>query len=300
VPAFLEEDYDKMKISEILRTKQVTISFECFPPKTQAKYASVEAATEKVAALHPDFLSVTYGAGGGTSEYTLNIAKNLREKYHVDVLPHLTCVSSSKEKVHEMIQKYKDGGFENIMALRGDIPEGGSPCHDYQYAYQLIEDIRANGGDFCIGGACYPEGHVECAHKDDDIRHLKQKVDAGCDFLTTQMFFDNSIYYNFLYRIREAGITVPVMAGIMPITNPRQVGNAVKLSGTIMPARFISMVDRFGDDPAAMKQAGVIYTCEQILDLISNDCTHIHVYTMNKPDVAKMILDNLSHILGRA
>ena len=289
-----------MKISKILNTKQVTISFECFPPKTQAKYASVEEATEKVAALKPDFLSVTYGAGGGTSEYTLNIAKNIRNKYGVDVLPHLTCVSSTKEKVHDMIRKYQEGGFENIMALRGDIPEGGSPYHDYQYAYQLIRDIRENGGDFCIGGACYPEGHAECAHKDEDIRHLKIKVDAGCDFLTTQMFFDNSIYYNFLYRIREAGITVPVLAGIMPITNPRQVQSAVKLSGTIMPARFISMVDRFGDNPQAMKQAGVIYACEQSLDLISNDCTHIHVYTMNKPDVAQMILENLSHILGRA
>lgn len=287
-----------MKIIDILKQDQITLSFEVFPPKKIESYDSVQAATEGVAALHPSFMSVTYGAGGGTSEFTLNIAKNIRDKYGVEVLPHLTCVSSTKEHVHAMIQKFKEYGFENVMALRGDIPEGGAPYDDYHYASELVADIKAQG-DFCIGGACYPDGHVECAHKDDDIKNLKRKVEAGVDFLTTQMFFDNHLLYNFLYKIREAGITVPVIPGIMPITNANQVQRAIKLSGSFMPQRFKSLVDRFGDDPAAMKQAGIAYATDQIIDLYANGITNVHVYSMNKPDVAAKIQGNLSDILGK-
>ncbi len=285
-----------MKIIDILNQDQITLSFEVFPPKKIEKYDSVQAATEGVAALHPSFMSVTYGAGGGTSEFTLNIAKNIRDKYEVEVLPHLTCVSSTKAHVHEMIQKFKEYGFENVMALRGDIPEGGAPYDDYHYASELVADIKSQG-DFCIGGACYPDGHVECAHKDDDIRNLKRKVDAGVDFLTTQMFFDNAEFFNFLYRLREQDIRVPVLAGIMPITNQKQLGRSVALSGTTVPTRFKEIVDKFGEHPEAMKQAGIIYATEQIIDLIANDVKHIHVYSMNKPDVAEAIQRNLSEIL---
>ena len=285
-----------MKIIDILKQDQITLSFEVFPPKKIEKYDSVQAATEGVAALHPSFMSVTYGAGGGTSEFTLNIAKNIRDKYGVEVLPHLTCVSSTKAHVHEMIQKFKEYGFENVMALRGDIPEGGAPYDDYHYASELVADIKSQG-DFCIGGACYPDGHVECAHKDDDIRNLKRKVDAGVDFLTTQMFFDNAEFFNFLYRLREQDIRVPVLAGIMPITNQKQLGRSVALSGTTVPTRFKEIVDKFGEHPDAMKQAGIIYATEQIIDLIANDVKHIHVYSMNKPDVAEAIQRNLSEIL---
>lgn len=285
-----------MKIIDILNQDQITLSFEVFPPKKIEKYDSVQAATESVAALHPSFMSVTYGAGGGTSEFTLNIAKNIRDKYGVEVLPHLTCVSSTKAHVHEMIQKFKEYGFENVMALRGDIPEGGAPYDDYHYASELVADIKSQG-DFCIGGACYPDGHVECAHKDDDIRNLKRKVDAGVDFLTTQMFFDNAEFFNFLYRLREQDIRVPVLAGIMPITNQKQLGRSVALSGTTVPTRFKEIVDKFGEHPEAMKQAGIIYATEQIIDLIANDVKHIHVYSMNKPDVAEAIQRNLSEIL---
>lgn len=285
-----------MKIIDILNQDQITLSFEVFPPKKIEKYDSVQAATEGVAALHPSFMSVTYGAGGGTSEFTLNIAKNIRDKYGVEVLPHLTCVSSTKARVHEMIQKFKEYGFENVMALRGDIPEGGTPYDDYHYASELVADIKSQG-DFCIGGACYPDGHVECAHKDDDIRNLKRKVDAGVDFLTTQMFFDNAEFFNFLYRLREQDIRVPVLAGIMPITNQKQLGRSVALSGTTVPTRFKEIVDKFGEHPEAMKQAGIIYATEQIIDLIANDVKHIHVYSMNKPDVAEAIQRNLSEIL---
>lgn len=285
-----------MKIIDILNQDKITLSFEVFPPKKIEKYDSVQAATEGVAALHPSFMSVTYGAGGGTSEFTLNIAKNIRDKYGVEVLPHLTCVSSTKAHVHEMIQKFKEYGFENVMALRGDIPEGGAPYDDYHYASELVADIKSQG-DFCIGGACYPDGHVECAHKDDDIRNLKRKVDAGVDFLTTQMFFDNAEFFNFLYRLREQDIRVPVLAGIMPITNQKQLGRSVALSGTTVPTRFKEIVDKFGEHPEAMKQAGIIYATEQIIDLIANDVKHIHVYSMNKPDVAEAIQRNLSEIL---
>ena len=285
-----------MKIIDILKQDQITLSFEVFPPKKIEKYDSVQAATEGVAALHPSFMSVTYGAGGGTSGFTLNIAKNIRDKYGVEVLPHLTCVSSTKAHVHEMIQKFKEYGFENVMALRGDIPEGGAPYDDYHYASELVADIKSQG-DFCIGGACYPDGHVECAHKDDDIRNLKRKVDAGVDFLTTQMFFDNAEFFNFLYRLREQDIRVPVLAGIMPITNQKQLGRSVALSGTTVPTRFKEIVDKFGEHPEAMKQAGIIYATEQIIDLIANDVKHIHVYSMNKPDVAEAIQRNLSEIL---
>lgn len=285
-----------MKISELLKQDKVTLSFEVFPPKKIDDYSKVEQAAKEIASLHPDFMSITYGAGGGTSQYTVDLARDIRQKYGTEVLGHLTCVSSTREHVAHMIEEFKRAGIENIMALRGDIPKEGRTVFDYHYASELIREIRKSG-DFCIGAACYPEGHIECEHKKEDILHLKEKVEAGCDFLTTQMFFDNNILYNFLYRIREAGINVPVLAGIMPITNKKQLARSVQMSGTNVPERFRAIVDHFGEDPQAMKQAGIIYASEQIIDLIANGVKHIHVYSMNKPDVAKAIQDNLSHII---
>ena len=287
-----------MKIRDILNKDTATLSFEVFPPKTDAAYEGVLKATEAIAELKPSYMSVTYGAGGGTSKNTVKIASHIKDKYNVPSLAHLTCVSSTKEEVHQVIDQLKASGIENILALRGDIPQESEfplPNH-YQYAYELIEDIKSQG-DFCIGAACYPEGHVESEHKKDDIAHLKQKVDCGVDFLTTQMFFDNNIFFNFMYRIREAGITVPVIPGIMPITKRVQVKNAVKLSGCNVPERFKNIVDRFGDTEAAMKQAGIAYATDQIIDLLANGVKHIHVYSMNKPEVAAGIQANLSDIL---
>ncbi len=287
-----------MKISELLKQDKVTLSFEVFPPKKIDDYSKVEQAAKEIASLHPDFMSITYGAGGGTSQYTVDLARDIRQKYGTEVLGHLTCVSSTREHVAHMIEEFKSEGIENIMALRGDIPKEGRTVFDYHYASELIREIRKSG-DFCIGGACYPEGHIECEHKKEDILHLKEKVEAGCDFLTTQMFFDNNILYNFLYRIREAGINVPVLAGIMPITNKKQLARSVQMSGTNVPERFRAIVDHFGEDPQAMKQAGIIYASEQIIDLIANGVKHIHVYSMNKPEVAKAIQDNLAHIVKK-
>ena len=286
-----------MKIRDILAAGKPTLSFEVFPPKTADNYESVERAALEIARIQPAFMSVTYGAGGGTSEYTVKIASTIQNQGNVTPLAHLTCVSSTKERVRELLGELNASGIENILALRGDIPEGGPMAFDYQYASQLIADIKEYG-DFCIGGACYPEGHVESSNKTEDILHLKEKVDAGCDFLTTQMFFDNNILYNFLYRIREKGITVPVIAGIMPVTNAKQIARICRMSGTYLPARFKAIVDRFGDNPAAMKQAGIAYATEQIIDLIANGVNGIHVYSMNKPDVAARIQESLSQILS--
>ena len=291
-----------MKISTLLKRDTLSLSFEVFPPKTETAFESVRAATEEIAATAPAFMSVTYGAGGGTSRYTLDIAKNIEERFGVPTLAHLTCVSSTRETVRERIRELLDAGIENVMALRGDIPrelEGADRSGwDYRYAADLVRELRA-AGDFCIGGACYPEIHPESTDRREDILHLAEKVEAGCDFLTTQMFFDNDLLYSFLYRIREAGITVPVVPGIMPITNGNQVERAVKLSGSLMPQRFKNLVDKFGSHPAAMMQAGIAYATDQIIDLFANGIKNVHVYTMNKPCVARGILKNLSEILGK-
>ncbi|MBQ8295853.1 MAG: methylenetetrahydrofolate reductase [Clostridia bacterium] len=292
-----------MKLIDIFQQRKYSLSFEVFPPKTSDVYDSVKTATEQIAALKPVFMSVTYGAGGGTSRYTLDIAKRIREEFGVESLAHLTCVSSTKETVKARIEDFKQAGIENVMALRGDIPtdlqnvDRSGWC--YRHAVDLIAEIKESGADFCIGGACYPEVHPESRDQKEDIARLKEKVDAGCDFLTTQMFFDNNLLYNFLYKIREAGITVPVIAGIMPITNAKQVERAIKLSGSFMPQRFKTIVDRFGGDPLAMKQAGIAYATDQIIDLFANGVTNVHVYSMNKPDVAETIQKNLSQIIGK-
>ncbi|MBQ2096402.1 MAG: methylenetetrahydrofolate reductase [Firmicutes bacterium] len=290
-----------MKISELLKQDGYRLSFEVFPPKKSTGLESVRQATEEIAKLAPSFVSVTYGAGGGTSDYTLDIAENIKERTGVPVLAHITCVSSNRKKVADYIGRLKEAGIRNVMALRGDLTpemEGQDRSGwDYRYAYQLVEELKA-AGDFCIGGACYPEVHPESANRCEDVLHLKQKVNAGCDFLTSQMFFDNDLFYSFLYRVRDIGIDVPVIPGIMPITNANQVEKAVKLSGCHMPMRFMSLVDRFGGNAAAMEQAGIIYASEQIIDLYANGIRNVHVYTMNKPRVAEGILRNVSAILG--
>jgi methylenetetrahydrofolate reductase (NADPH) len=287
-----------MEISKILADKTPSVSFEVFPPKQETNLAEVKAAAGAIAALKPSFMSVTYGAAGSTSKMTVEVAADIKNLHGVSVLPHLTCVASSKEHVANMLRQIRENNIDNIMALRGDMPKDGIVCHDYEHASDLIRDIRAQDPTICIGGACYPEGHIECAHKSDDIRFLKEKVDAGCNFLTTQMFFDNNIFYNFLYRVKDIGINVPVVPGIMPITTAKQLSRSVQLSGTSVPERFKAIVDRFGDDPVSMRQAGIIYASEQIIDLIANGVNHIHVYSMNKPDVAADILNNLKGIIN--
>lgn len=288
-----------MKLRDIIGKDKVTLSFEVFPPKTQTNYESVFDAAMGVAALKPDFMSVTYGAGGSTRENTVKFADAIQSKYDVTTIAHLTCVGATKADIRKTVEEMKVAGIENILALRGDRPAEfeGDPFTDFHYASELIAELKTMG-DFCIGGACYPEGHTEATNKKEDILNLKKKVDAGCEFLTTQMFFDNNILYNFLYRIREQGITVPVIPGIMPITRATQVKTAVELSGTNVPERFRNLVDHFGTNPAAMEQAGIAYATDQIIDLIANGINNIHVYSMNKPHIAEGIMKNISEMIG--
>lgn len=290
-----------MKLSELFAKKVPTLSFEVFPPKSSDTLDSVKTAVREIADLHPDYMSVTYGAGGGTSAYTVDIASDLLHRRKITPLAHLTCITSSKETIQDQLQALRLNGIENILALRGDIPKDFTynNTRHYRYASELIKEIQKTN-DFCIGGACYPECHPESANSREDIAHLKEKVDCGCAFLTTQMFFDNNILYRFLYKIREAGITVPIVAGIMPVTNAGQIKRICALSSTALPQRFISIVDRFGGNPSAMKQAGIAYATDQIIDLLANGIHAIHVYSMNKPEVAAKIQSNLSEIIPSA
>ncbi|SMC72654.1 5,10-methylenetetrahydrofolate reductase (NAD(P)) [Oscillospiraceae bacterium] len=292
-----------MKIIDILSRNEMSLSFEVFPPKVETSFENVMAAAGKIAELKPSFMSVTYGAGGGTSKYTLKMSSEIEHRYDVPMLAHLTCISSDKATVRERITELKEAGIHNIMALRGDIPAdriNEDRSHwDYNYAVELISEIKSIYPDCCIGAACYPEVHPESSNQREDIRRLKEKVDAGADFLTTQMVFDNNLFFNFMYKLREAGVTVPVLPGIMPITKANQVERAIKLSGSFMPERFRSIVDRFGSDDAAMTQAGIIYATDQIIDLYANGITNVHVYSMNKPEVAAGIKNSLSSILGK-
>lgn len=289
-----------MKISEVLKQDKPTLSFEVFPPKKDTDFAQVEAAATQIAALNPSYMSVTYGAGGSTKGLTIRLAEEIQKKYDVATIAHLTCVCAGKDSIRQALSDMKAAGIENILALRGDIPRDyeGEVFTDFAHASELAELIKACG-DFCVGGACYPEVHPDSADRNADIEGLKRKVEAGCEYLTTQMFFDNNIFFNFMYRIREAGITVPVIPGIMPITKRAQVKNAVKLSGCNVHERFKNIVDRFGDTESAMSQAGVAYATDQIIDLIANGVNHIHIYSMNKPEIAKAIQDNLSEIIKR-
>ncbi len=283
-------------ISQILSSPGVHLSCEVFPPKQFSGIAQAAKTAKEIAALHPSFMSVTYGAAGSTPGHTLAIARAVAET-GVTPLCHLTCVQSTQAHVTEVLAQMESEGIRNVLALRGDLPQSGERATDFQHAEDLIRFIHEHGS-FCVGAACYPEGHPESMSRQSDMDYLRRKVDAGVDFLTTQMFFDNALLYNFLYRALRAGIEVPVCAGIMPICDPKQVARAVKLSGSIMPPRFAAIADRFADSPAAMTQAGIAFATEQIVDLVANGIRHIHLYTMNKPWIAQKIFSNLSEIIG--
>lgn len=285
-----------MKLTELFKQKEQTLSFEVFPPKSSENFDKMSLAISEIAALKPDYMSVTYGAGGTNCGYAARIASIISES-GVPSLSHLTCVGSSKADVKAHLTELNNLGVSNILALRGDLPNDfGNVCSDFTYASELTSFIKSEG-DFCVGGACYPEMHPESASVKDDILNLKKKVDAGCDFLVTQMFFDNNILYNFLFKIRETGITVPVVAGIMPVTNASQIKRICALSGTKPPAKFLAILDKFGTNENAMRQAGIAYATEQIIDLLANGVGHIHVYSMNKPFVSQSIQNNLSFII---
>ena len=301
-----------MKIRDIIRTGRPSVSFEIFPPKRQdpSLFGDAESAAamertkevvRKIAAERPAFISVTYGAAGGTTgANTAAIAQFVQDECHVPALAHLTCITSSRDRIADELVSFRAKGIENVLCLRGDYPPNFQTSQTSQtffhHAVDLVKALRPS--NLCLGGACYPERHPECAHLVEDIAHLKEKVDAGLDFLTTQMFFDNNVYFHYLARLRSAGITIPVLAGIMPVTNGRQIARICALSGTSLPPRFRAIVDRFGDDPTAMMDAGVAYATEQIIDLFANGVDNVHVYTMNKPEIAIRIMLNLHGIVS--
>ncbi|OQA72158.1 MAG: 5,10-methylenetetrahydrofolate reductase [Firmicutes bacterium ADurb.Bin248] len=287
-----------MELTNLIGGTAPSLSFEVFPPKNSANYESIRAAVEEVASLSPSFISVTYGAGGGTSDYTVSLAADVQDRFRLPVLAHLSCVNATRAGVRAQLDAMRRRGIANVLALRGDMPPGSAPQEnwDYRYASELVAEIREYGG-FCVGGACYPEGHTESPSQKEDILHLKEKVDAGCAFLTTQMFFENNVYYNFLFKARDAGIRVPIVAGVMPVTNASQIRRIVALSGTALPQRFRYILDRFGANPATMRQAGIAYATEQIVDLFANGVQAVHVYSMNNAFVARKIKENLSEIL---
>lgn len=286
-----------MKIKDLLNEKKITVSFEVFPPKEWNKIETTKAIVNEMIKNKPSFMSVTYGAAGTTSGFTTEIADEIK-KNGVTPLAHLTCLTSSKDKIHTVVKEMQENGIENILALRGDIPQGFEFPDEqhFEHAYQLVNEIKTLG-DFCIGGACYPEVHPESKNRISDIEYLKQKVDCGVDFLTSQMFFDNSVFLNFKEMCAIKGINVPLIAGIMPITKASQLERTVKLSGCSLPKKFEKIVERFGEKDDAMQQAGIVYAAEQIIDLMANGVNNIHIYTMNKPDVAGAIVRELGSII---
>ncbi len=288
-----------MKFVDLFSKPGVHISCEVFPPKEFARVEEAKAVVRQIAALKPMYISVTYGAAGNTPQFTREMAETVQDA-GVPALAHLTCINDNVSKIETVLDKLEEAGVRNVLALRGDIPEGAAfPTGDhFEHAAELVSFVNRRGG-FCVGAACYPEGHPEAANRAEDLHYLKAKVDAGVNFLTTQMFFDNATLYNFMYRALKAGINVPITAGIMPVVNAKQIQRIATLSGATLPPRFWSIVDHFGDDPASMRQAGVAYATEQIIDLIANGVNNIHLYTMNRVDVARDVFNNLGAIIGR-
>lgn len=285
-----------MFISELFSKKETVFSLEIFPPKKDVPPVGVLSAAKELTKTAPDFVSITYGAGGGNTDNCVELSSYVQNDLDTTAMAHLSCVGASKERITEILTRLRDNNIKNILALRGDYPEGYDKENaTYTYAYQLAKTIKEFGG-FCVGGACYPEGHPESPGKDFDIDMLKLKIDSGVDFLTTQFFFDNNVLYNFLYRAAAKGINVPVTVGIMPVTNAANIKRMCAMSGAALTPKLQAIAEKYADKPLSMKQAGIAYATEQIIDLISNGIRGIHIYTMNKPDIAAKILDNISDI----
>lgn len=293
---FQREGVPFLKIIDLLKSPKVCVSCELFPPKKGSELEHAQEIVRTIAIQGVDYMSVTYGAGGTAVGKSVALVSEI-ERCGVPALAHLTCVGADEQKIEGVLDQLKAANVQNVLALRGDLPQGQEhPLGDYAHASDLVKKIKSYG-DFCVGGATYPEGHPEAAGLDEDLEHTKMKVEAGCDFLVTQMFFDNAMFYNFMYRMLAKGIQVPVVAGIMPVTNLKQIEKIFTLSGTPVPAPLRAMAERFADHPAALKQAGMAYAIGQIVDLIANGFTNIHIYTMNKPDIIGGIRSSLSEII---
>lgn len=286
-----------MKIKDLFKEGPV-ISLEIFPPKVEHTIDTIFDTIHELAELDPAFMSVTYGAGGSGKGHTVEIADVIQNKYGIEALAHLTCINSTRKQIEDVLQGLKDANVENVLALRGDKPqEGANVLRDskYKYAKDLIHQVR-EFDDFCVGAACYPEYHVEALDKISDLRNLRTKVNSGVDFLITQLFLDNNYFYDFMEKLDLMDITVPVSAGIMPVINKKQIERITKLCGVEIPAKFKRILHKYGDDPEALKEAGIAYATEQIIDLLSSGVDGIHLYTMNKPEIAKRIIEPMGAI----
>lgn len=287
----------EMKIATLFETKPTVYSFEVFPPKRSSSIDTIYNTLDGLKNLSPDFISVTYGAGGNTADKsTCEIARIIKSQYHIEPLAHLTCINNTKEDIDVILSQLKECDIENVLALRGDRNPDIAPKTDFTYAADLVEYL-SQSQQFGIGGACYPETHVECDSTIQDILHLKQKTDAGAEFLISQLFFDNQFLYSFIERCRLAGITVPISAGIMPVVNKNQIERIVSLCGASLPQKFVKMISRYENNPEALRDAGIAYAIDQIVDLIANDVQGIHLYTMNNPLVAAKITQAISSLM---
>ncbi len=286
-----------MKICELFKDNHTVFSFEIFPPKKDGSIETVYKTLDELTDLKPDFISVTYGAGGsqpGCS--TREIVSIIKEKYHTESIAHLTCVNSTKADIDRAIEEFKEHGIENVLALRGDINPEIEPKKEFLHASDLIAYMRERS-DLSFSGACYPEGHTEAASLDEDIANLKRKVDAGASHLVSQLFFDNGHFYAFLEKARAAGISVPIEAGIMPCVNAKQIQRMVTMCGASLPVKFTRLIARYGDSPETMRDAGIAYAVDQIIDLAANGADGIHLYTMNNPYVARKISESVSKVI---
>lgn len=288
-----------MKISSKFQPDKVVFSLEIFPPKQTTKIDTLYSMLDDLSTIRPDSISVTYGAGGNVADLrTVDLAGTIKNDYNIESVAHLTCVSTSKDDVSVILDQLRDRNVENILALRGDRNPGIAPKEDFKHASDLISFIRKHG-DFGIAAACYPEVHSEAKNAAEDILHLREKVDAGVDYLITQLFLDNAPFYRFMERATIAGIKVPIEVGIMPITSKSQIERTVSMCGASVPPKFAKMVQRYGDHPEAMRDAGIAYAVDQIVDLIANGVDGIHLYTMNNPYVAKRIYESVENLLQK-
>ncbi|MCQ2544081.1 MAG: methylenetetrahydrofolate reductase [NAD(P)H] [Lachnospiraceae bacterium] len=287
-----------MKITELYKEKKNVLSFEIFPPKKDGELLNVDPTLEILSDLHPDYISVTFGAGGSSNNNkTIALAQRIKEVYHVEPVVHLTCLSYTKSEIDEFAKEIQNAGIENILALRGDINPNAPAKDDFKHASDLITYLK-NSYDFCIAGACYPEVHPDAEDRITDMRNLKTKVDAGAEVLLSQLFFDNNTYYAFLEDCRIAGIDVPVTPGIMPVLNAAQINRMITTCGATLPENFQRIINRFGDNKEALFDAGLSYALSQIIDLLAHDVDGIHLYTMNNPVVAQRIYDGVKNIVN--
>lgn len=286
-----------MKIKSLFETVKPTVSFEIFPPKKESSIDGIYDTIEQLKSLNPDFISVTYGAGGTTQSNTIEIASTVKKNYGIESIAHLTCITSDKKTLESTVDQLKAKNIKNILALRGDIPEGFDPGFnpDFKYAADLIHFLKEKG-DFSIGCACYPEGHIESTKKSDDIEHLKTKVDAGADFLITQLFYDNDLFFDFREKLDIIDIKAPIIAGVLPVLNIKQIKRITELSGCSLPKKFIKILERYEHNPKALEEAGIAYAIEQTIDLMSSGIDGIHLYTMNRPDAALKIMNSIGII----